>query len=119
MLNDITAHRAGRELSPVCGAHRPPLAVIHMRRTARPMQPDPRSADLLGEVRAALERVVRLAEAAGVAPDSLCVAPGIGFGKTVAHNLTLLKRLDALRPLGKPILVGPSRKSFIGALLEG
>ena len=53
-----------------------------------------------------------------MAPESLCVDPGIGFGKTVAHNLTLLKRLDALRPIGKPILVGPSRKSFIGALLD-
>ena len=82
------------------------------------MQVDPRYDDLLREVRAGLETAVATAEAAGVAPDSLCVDPGIGFGKTVGHNLTLLKRLDALRPLGKPILVGPSRKSFIGALLD-
>jgi dihydropteroate synthase len=58
-----------------------------------------------------------MAEAAGVAPDAICVDPGIGFGKTLGHNLTLLKRLDTLAPLGKPIMVGPSRKRFIGALL--
>jgi dihydropteroate synthase len=61
---------------------------------------------------------VAAAEVAGVAPESICVDPGIGFGKTVDHNLTLIKRLDAFRALGKPILVGPSRKSFIGALLD-
>ena len=82
------------------------------------MQVEPRYDDLLGEVRAALETAVARAEAAGVAPESLCVDPGIGFGKTVAHNLTLLKRLDAFRAIGKPILVGPSRKSFIGALVD-
>src|SRR5262249_59801827 len=74
--------------------------------------------DVLGEVRSGLETAITTAEAAGVAPDAICVDPGIGFGKTVAHNLTLLKRLDAFRSLGKPILVGPSRKSFIGALLD-
>jgi dihydropteroate synthase len=83
------------------------------------MQDDPRYGDLLGEVRGALAAAVATAEAAGVAPEAICVDPGIGFGKTVGHNLTLLRRLDAFRALGKPVLVGPSRKSFIGALLEG
>jgi dihydropteroate synthase len=92
---------------------------MHMQGTPRTMQADPRYDDLLGEVRAALETAVAAAERAGVAAESICVDPGIGFGKTVGHNLTLLKRLDAFRPIGKPILVGPSRKSFIGALLGG
>jgi dihydropteroate synthase len=118
MVNDVTGLAGGPELARVCAAHGAGLTVMHMRGTPRTMQVDPRYDDLLGEVRAGLETAVALAEGAGVAPESLCVDPGIGFGKTVAHNLTLLKRLDVLRSIGKPILVGPSRKSFIGALLD-
>jgi dihydropteroate synthase len=118
MVNDITALSGGPELARVCAAHGAALAVMHMQGTPRTMQADPRYDDLLGEVRAGLEAAVGTAEAAGVAPDAICVDPGIGFGKTVGHNLTLLKRLDAFRSLGKPILVGPSRKSFIGVLLD-
>jgi dihydropteroate synthase len=118
MVNDITGLAGGLELARVCAAHGAGLAVMHMQGTPRTMQVEPWYDDLLGEVRAALETAVARAETAGVAPDSLCVDPGIGFGKTVAHNLTLLKRLDAFRTLGKPLLVGPSRKSFIGALVD-
>jgi dihydropteroate synthase len=118
MVNDVTGLAGGPELARVCAAHGAGLAVMHMQGMPRTMQADPRYDDLLREVRAGLETAVATAEAAGVGPESLCVDPGIGFGKTVAHNLTLLKRLDAFRPLGKPILVGPSRKSFIGALLD-
>jgi len=118
MVNDVTALAGGPELARVCAAHGAGLAVMHMQGTPRTMQTDPRYDDLLQEVRASLETAVATAEAAGVAPESLCVDPGIGFGKTVAHNLTLLKRLDVFRSIGKPILVGPSRKSFIGALLD-
>jgi dihydropteroate synthase len=118
MVNDVTALSGGPELARVCAAHGAALAVMHMQGSPRTMQVDPRYDDLLGEVRAGLATAVGTAEAAGVAPDSICVDPGIGFGKTVGHNLTLIKRLDAFRSLGKPILVGPSRKSFIGALLD-
>ena len=98
MVNDVTGLAGGPELARVCAAHGAGLTVMHMRGTPRTMQADPRYDDLLGEVRAGLETAVATAEKAGVAPESLCVDPGIGFGKTVAHNLTLLKRLDALRP---------------------
>jgi dihydropteroate synthase len=118
MVNDVTALAAGPELARVCAAHDAGLAVMHMQGTPRTMQADPRYDDLLREVRVELETAVATAEAAGVGPDAICVDPGIGFGKTVAHNLTLLRRLDAFRAIGKPILVGPSRKSFIGALLD-
>jgi dihydropteroate synthase len=118
MVNDVTGLAGGPELAALCAAHGAGLAVMHMRGTPRTMQDEPRYDDLLGEVRDGLERAVGTAEAAGVAPDAICVDPGIGFGKTLAHNLTLLKRLDAFRSIGKPILVGPSRKSFIGALLD-
>jgi dihydropteroate synthase len=118
MINDVTALAAGPELARLCAAHGAGLAVMHMKGTPRTMQADPRYDDLLAEVRDGLAAAVAAAEAAGVAPESICVDPGIGFGKTVDHNLTLIKRLDAFRALGKPILVGPSRKSFIGALLD-
>src|SRR5262245_5950474 len=118
MVNDVTALAAGPELAQVCAAHDAGLAVMHMRGTPRTMQVEPRYDDLLREVRAGLETAVATAEAAGMAPDAICVDPGIGFGKTVEHNLTLLRRLDVFRDLGRPILVGPSRKSFIGALLD-
>jgi dihydropteroate synthase len=101
----------------VCARYGAALCLVHMQGTPATMQEAPHYDDLLGEVRARLADAVAAAEAAGVARDAICVDPGIGFGKKLAHNLTLLKRLDALAPLGKPILVGPSRKRFIGALL--
>lgn len=118
MVNDVTGLAAGPAIARLCARHGAALALVHMRGTPRTMQVDPRYDDLLGEVRAALARAVALAETAGVDPEAVCVDPGLGFGKTAAHNLTLLRRLDALRPLGRPILVGPSRKSFIGAVLD-
>jgi dihydropteroate synthase len=117
MVNDVTALAAGPALAHVAARHRAALVLSHMRGTPRTMQAEPRYGDLLGEIRERLARAVADAEGAGVASDAIVVDPGIGFGKTVEHNLTLLKRLDALRPLGRPVLVGLSRKSFIGAIL--
>jgi dihydropteroate synthase len=117
MVNDVTGLSAGPALAEVCARHDAALALVHMRGSPATMQDDPRYDDLLGEVRGRLGEAVAIAEAAGVAPDAICVDPGIGFGKTVDHNLTLLKHLPALATLGKPILLGPSRKRFIGALL--
>jgi dihydropteroate synthase len=118
MVNDVTGLAEGSRLAEVCAAHGAALTVMHMQGTPRTMQADPRYDDLLGEVRAGLETAVAAAEAAGMPSEAVCVDPGIGFGKTVGHNLTLLRRLDALRTIGRPLLVGPSRKSFIGALLD-
>jgi dihydropteroate synthase len=118
MVNDVTGLAAGPDLARVCARHGAALCLMHMQGTPTTMQAAPHYDDLLGEVRARLAAAVATAEAAGVAPDAICVDPGIGFGKTVEHNLTLLKRIDALAVLGKPVLIGPSRKSFIGSLLE-
>jgi dihydropteroate synthase len=117
MVNDVTALAGGPPLARVAARHGAALALSHMQGTPRTMQSEPRYADLLGEIRGRLAAAVAEAEAAGVAPDAIAVDPGIGFGKTLEHNLTLLKRLDALRPLGRAVMVGPSRKSFIGAIL--
>lgn len=116
MVNDVTGLAAGPALARVVARHDAGLCLVHMRGTPRTMQEALRYDDLLGEVRARLAAAVAEAERAGVRQDSICVDPGIGFGKTATHSLTLLKRVDALAPLGKPVLLGPSRKSFIGAL---
>jgi dihydropteroate synthase len=80
------------------------------------MQENPRYDDVVGEIGAFLRERVAAAVEAGIAPERLILDPGIGFGKTVAHNLEILRRLDELKALGRPILIGPSRKSFIGQL---
>lgn len=117
MVNDVTGLAAGCGLARTCARYGAALCLVHMQGTPATMQDAPWYDDLLGEVRGRLEAAVAKAEAAGVAPDAICVDPGIGFGKTLTHNLTLLRRLDTFAPLGKPVLVGPSRKTFIGAIL--
>jgi dihydropteroate synthase len=89
---------------------------MHMRGTPRSMQDDPRYDDVVGAVRACLEARVAAARAAGIMDDALAVDPGIGFGKTVTHNLRLLANVEALRVPGVRVLVGVSRKRFIGEL---
>jgi len=91
--------------------------LMHMRGTPETMQREPVYDDVVAEVKAYLGDAVARAEAAGVPGESIAVDPGIGFGKTLEHNLTLLRELGALTELGKPVLVGTSRKSFIGRLL--
>jgi dihydropteroate synthase len=118
MINDVTGLAAGPELARVCARHGAALVLVHAQGPPATMQVAPRYDDVLGEVVERLRAAVAVAETAGVAPDALCVDPGIGFGKTLAHNLTLLRRLDAFGELAKPLLVGPSRKTFIGALLD-
>jgi dihydropteroate synthase len=115
-VNDVTALRADPGMARVVAEAGVPVCLMHMRGTPRTMQDDPRYDDVVAEVAAFLAERVQFAEDAGIARDSICVDPGIGFGKTVAHNLTLLKRVDALAVLGKPVLIGPSRKRFIGEL---
>ncbi len=89
---------------------------MHMQGEPRTMQADPRYGDVVDDVRAFLEERAAFAIAQGVAPERIQVDPGIGFGKTLAHNLTLLRRLDEIAALGFPVVVGVSRKSFLGAL---
>jgi dihydropteroate synthase len=91
---------------------------MHMRGTPLTMQLAPRYEDLLGEVIGELAAGVARAAAAGIGPDRVLVDPGIGFGKSFEHNLELLARLGELAALGRPILVGPSRKAFIGRVLD-
>jgi dihydropteroate synthase len=116
IVNDVSALRFDPALGPVVAAAGAALVLMHMQGDPRTMQADPRYGDVVAEVAGELGAALARAAAAGVAPERTLVDPGIGFGKTLEHNLALLDRLDALAALGRPVLVGPSRKAFIGRL---
>lgn len=117
IVNDISAlgDEAMAETVARAGAG---VALMHMQGTPDTMQQSPVYGDVVGEVKSYLRDAVTRAEAGGVSPESILVDPGIGFGKTLPNNLELLANLDELFELDKPILVGTSRKSFIGRLLQ-
>jgi dihydropteroate synthase len=117
MVNDVTALRADPELAGVVAAADAYLCLMHMQGEPRTMQADPRYGDVAAEVAAFLEERLAAAVEAGIREERICLDPGIGFGKTVAHNLELLRRLDVLLALGRPVLIGFSRKSTLGRLL--
>jgi dihydropteroate synthase len=116
-VNDIAALRDDPDLAPLVASRRCPVVLMHMAGTPKSMQADPRYRDVVAEVRAFLAERAAAAVAAGIARDRIAVDPGIGFGKTLDHNLTILAHTDALVELGFSVLVGPSRKRFIGELL--
>jgi len=90
---------------------------MHIKGTPKTMQLDPHYDDVMDEIKSYLKESIEKAESEGVHPESIVVDPGIGFGKKLHHNLEIFRRLNELEELGKPILVGPSRKSFIGEIL--
>ncbi len=116
IVNDISGGRDARMLEVVAdtGAG---LVLMHMLGDPKTMQAEPRYDDVVAEVKAYLGQRVEAAVQAGIDRDRLCVDPGIGFGKKLEHNLELLRNVDAFAELGRPVLVGPSRKSFLGKLL--
>ena len=118
LVNDISALRGDPTMGAVIARARVPVILMHMRGNPRMMQRSPRYRDVVGEVTTFLLEAVQRAEASGIRPDRILVDPGLGFGKTVTHNLLLLRQLEELVALGKPVVIGPSRKSFIGHVLE-
>jgi dihydropteroate synthase len=116
IVNDVTALRGDPEMAAVCAGGEATVILMHMAGTPRTMQEDPRYADVVAEVKAFLAERLEAALAAGIAEERVWLDPGIGFGKTAEHNLELLRRLGELRGLGRPLVVGTSRKSFIGRL---
>lgn len=117
VVNDISALRFDPEMGPLVARTGVGVILMHMQGTPQTMQDNPTYADVVDEVRSFLAARAQAAVTAGVAGEQVAVDPGIGFGKTVEHNLDLLRRLPALVELGLPVVVGPSRKSFIGAVL--
>jgi len=117
LVNDVTALRGDPELAGVVADGGAYLCLMHMLGIPRTMQDDPRYEDVAGEVAAFLEERLAFAVGAGIPEERICLDPGFGFGKTPAQNLELLRRLDVLTALGRPVLVGVSRKSTLGKLL--
>jgi dihydropteroate synthase len=118
-VNDVTAFRGAPAIAKLVAARGAGCCLAHMQGEPATMQRAPHYEDVVGEVSAFLSERVGFAVAAGIARERILVDPGIGFGKSVAHNLELLDRLDELAALGQPVLIGTSRKSFLGALSGG
>ena len=116
MVNDVTALRGDAELAGVVADAGAYLCLMHMQGTPRTMQEDPRYDDVAAEVAAFLEERLAFAVAQGIPENRICLDPGIGFGKTLEHNLELIRRLDVLAGIGRPVLVGFSRKSTLRRL---
>jgi dihydropteroate synthase len=115
-VNDVTAFRHDPELAGLVADRGLDCCLMHMRGEPRTMQRDPVYDDVVADVKAFLEERLAAAVAAGVSEQRIQLDPGIGFGKSLAHNLELLRRLDEIVALGRPVVVGTSRKSFLGAV---
>ena len=116
IVNDITALRRDSEIGALCAERDAGLILMHMQGNPHTMQEAPTYDDVVDEVKAFLAERLETALGAGVAEEKIWLDPGIGFGKTLDHNLELLRRLGELRELGRPLVVGTSRKGFIGKI---
>jgi dihydropteroate synthase len=117
LVNDVTALRGEPALAEVVAEADAYLCLMHMRGEPRTMQVDPTYDDVVSEVTAFLEERLRFAVASGIPEERICLDPGIGFGKTAQHNLELVRRLDVLLGLGRPVVIGFSRKRTLGRVL--
>ncbi|MDY6796912.1 MAG: dihydropteroate synthase [Actinomycetota bacterium] len=116
MVNDVSAMRLEEEMLPLVVSRGVPFCLMHMQGMPKDMQEDPRYQDVIGEIASFLRRRTEAALEAGADPSNIIVDPGIGFGKTLAHNLEILRRLHEFKSLGYVVMLGSSRKSFIGAI---
>jgi dihydropteroate synthase len=119
VINDISALRHDPEMAAVVADSGCGVVLMHMQGTPQTMQHNPTYARLMDELEAFFEERLNAATRAGIAEDKIVLDPGIGFGKKLEHNVTLLKNLSRLQRFGRPVLVGVSRKSFIGRLMAG
>lgn len=119
IVNDISALRGDPGMASVIAETDVPVVLMHMKGTPKDMQINPRyDGSLIFDIISFLAARIQFARDKGISPDKIIIDPGIGFGKTVAHNLEIIRRLRELKTLGKPILIGTSRKSFIGKVLN-
>ena len=117
IINDVTGLLGDPEMARAAAETGAGVVIMHMKGTPRTMQANPHYDDVVAEVRSFFEERFATATRAGIHPEAIVLDPGIGFGKTVEHNLTLLRHLDQLSVEGRPLLLGVSRKSFLGKLL--
>ena len=118
IINDVSALRFDPEMSNVAADSKVPVILMHMLGDPKSMQTSPAYYDLIAEIRGFLEDAIREAQNNGILRSKIIIDPGIGFGKTVTHNLLLIKQIQAFRKLDVPILIGSSRKSFIRKILK-
>jgi dihydropteroate synthase len=118
IVNDISALRGDERMRYVVSKYDVPVVLMHMKGSPRTMQDNPEYRDVISDIISFLYESVGIAKEAGISEDKLIVDPGIGFGKTTEHNLSILKNLDRFKELGRPLLIGVSRKSFIGGVLN-
>jgi dihydropteroate synthase len=118
LVNDVSALRGGRALAQCIAARDVPVVLMHMRGEPKNMQENPYYEDVIAEILEELSESVAFARSCGIGEDRLIIDPGIGFGKRLQDNLAILRDLQSLHSLGYPVLVGLSRKSFIGAVLD-
>jgi len=118
IINDVSGLRNDRDMAGVAAKYGCSLVLMHMKGKPENMQDDPRYTDIIAEISESLKTSIAMALSAGVLRENIIVDPGIGFGKTVEHNLEILRRLDEFRALGFPVCIGTSRKSFIGKILN-
>jgi dihydropteroate synthase len=119
LVNDVTALRGDPSMAAVVAGSGARCCLMHMLGEPRTMQRDPCYDEVVADVRFFLEARMAFAIEHGIAEDRILLDPGIGFGKTVAHNLELLRRLDEIAQLGRPVVIGTSRKSFLGEIAGG
>jgi dihydropteroate synthase len=117
MVNDISGLRFDPEMSKVVSAYKVPVVIMHIKGTPKDMQQNPVYEALIPEITDYLKDCIRLAIESGISEDKIIIDPGIGFGKTFNHNLEIINNLHEFTLLGKPILIGLSRKAFIGKIL--
>ncbi|MBI3597164.1 MAG: dihydropteroate synthase [Nitrospirae bacterium] len=117
IINDISALRFDPEMAPLAAREGVPVVLMHMKGTPKDMQVHPVYSNVVLEITEFFETRIRFAEQAGISRERIVLDPGIGFGKTIDHNLEILARMDEFQSLGRPLLIGPSRKSFIGQVL--
>jgi dihydropteroate synthase len=118
IINDISGLRFDPKMKDVVAKYHVPVVIMHIKGEPRNMQHHPNYEDLIGEIYGYLSASIQLAETAGIKQEKIIVDPGIGFGKRLFDNYEILKRLGEFKGLGCPILIGPSRKSFIGKVLD-
>jgi dihydropteroate synthase len=116
LVNDVSALRGDREMAAVIAEQGADCCLMHMLGEPRTMQDNPRYGDVVADVKAFLEERMAFAVAGGIAEERILLDPGIGFGKTREHNLELMRRLGELATLGRPLVIGVSRKSFLGGI---
>lgn len=118
IVNDISGFTFDGDMPTVVASLNVPVILMHMKGQPKSMQNDPNYGDLMGEIRSFFLNQIEIANEAGIASHKIILDPGIGFGKTIAHNFSIIQKLEEFCELGYPVLIGPSRKAFIGNTLD-